>query len=392
MMKKIIALMLAAAMLCACQQTPQNVKDKEHHENSEIVVSQEKIPPAELAQSSEQALKESYNQIKLENIRPDLPEQIEKLSFKQISGFEENYKSVLDSVFGKSGWDAAKVEKKTSPEPEDMTTYTFSDADKQLYGCVGDNGLVVFIKPDSFGDPFAAQSQTEKIIHADRGENLDEQYELIDGKLSVREAKEYAEKWLAENYKQYEPDFDLSVKTMIVRKTQSAYCYDITVQKKYNGTPLDELALVSEPDDPRHLKYSISKIRMTMHRKNEISSFTNGCGIVKPIKNGRLKELLSLQSALRLCQDKFTAYNELKINALGLKYTIEPVYESDDKYDHAHRGREFKSRLVWAFVIDVPHEQKIQNGQTDTFGDIRKYIYVDAQTGEIEFDFDGVIQ
>ncbi len=391
-MKKLITVILAAAMLCACQQTPQNVKDKGHYENSGIAVSKEMISPSQLEESSQQALEENYNQIKLENIKLALPEQVEKLSFGQVSGFEESYKSVFDSVFGKGGWDAAKVAKKTSDEPEDMTTYTFSDENKQLYGCVGDNGLIAFVKPDSFADPFAAQSQTEKIIHVDRGEGTDEQYELIDGKVSVSEAKQYAEKWLNEYYRQYEPDYDFCVKTIIVRKTQNAHCYEITVQKKYKGTSLDELAMISMPDDPKHIKYSVSKITMTMHRKNEISSFTNGCGIIKPIKKGSENELLSLKSALKLCQDKFTAYNELKINAIGLKYTIEPVYEKDDKYDHAHRGRLFGSRLVWEFVMDVPHEQKLQNGQTDTFGDIRKYIYVDAQTGEIEFDFDGIIQ
>jgi hypothetical protein len=44
-------------------------------------------------------------------------------------------------------------------------------------------------------------------------------------------------------------------------------------------------------------------------------------------------------------------------------------------------GREFDSNPVWEIEISTPLEM----------GDIRKYIIIDAVTGECNFDFNGVI-
>ncbi len=112
----------------------------------------------------------------------------------------------------------------------------------------------------------------------------------------------------------------------------------------------------------------------------------------KTDKKSSVDKLISLETALKKCQDKFTAHNEIRISYISLKYTIEPIYDTDDKYVYYHAGRKFDSHILWEFVIDVPHDRLKNKGEKDTHGDVRKYIYVDAQTGEIEFDFDGVIQ
>ena len=132
------------------------------------------------------------------------------------------------------------------------------------------------------------------------------------------------------------------------------------------------------------VKNSVSKLSLTIHKRADISSFTNGAGIVKPTVTEQVKELLSLQSVMDICQDKFSAYNEIRIKSIGLKYTVEPVYSENDKYNGAYydAGRKFTSHILGELVV----------GQSETDPQRRKikYIYVDAQTGEIDFDFDGV--
>ena len=96
-------------------------------------------------------------------------------------------------------------------------------------------------------------------------------------------------------------------------------------------------------------------------------------------------QLLSLQSVLELCRDKFTAYNEINLRSIALKYTIEPVYSPDDPYKSLdYAGKRFSSHIIWELLVD-DRENK------DKAPTKLKYIFVDAQTGEISFDFDGVI-
>ncbi|MBQ2580778.1 MAG: hypothetical protein II574_04020, partial [Ruminococcus sp.] len=383
MRSRIAIIMLLVICLCccvSCRQVPGNVKDKEHFSNSEISISPQYISPSELNSTSAEALRGNYNQIRLENIQLSLPTQLSEVGFEQISGFEKEYEKLFSSAFGSSVLSTEKIQKVRTPEPDDMLTYQFRNDDKKIYGCVGDNGFFTFIKPDCYDDPYAYDCETVKIIHVDRNEPADDVYELLDGKLSVSDAITYAREWLNKNYAEYEKDFDMNVKTVIVRKAQKGYCFDITAEKRYMGTPLDELALISDPKDPKTLKYTVSKLKLTMHRKHDISSFTNGCGIIRPIKKGTVDKLISLETALKKCQDKFTAHNEIRISSISLKYTIEPIYDTDDKYVYYHAGRKFVSHILWEFVIDVPHDRLKNKGEKDTHGDVRKYIYVDAQT------------
>ena len=82
--------------------------------------------------------------------------------------------------------------------------------------------------------------------------------------------------------------------------------------------------------------------------------------------------------------DKFTAFNEISVKSIGLKYTAEPIYSESDKYKNAYYDpdRKFTSHILWELIVGTGEREKSDNKV--------RYIYVDAQTGEVEFDFDGV--
>ena len=341
-MKRIISMILACLMLTACAKTPENVKSQKHYENSEVNVTTEMIAPKDLQSSSENALNIQQKQFRIDGVKLDLPSKLSLLELTQISGFEGNCEKVFDDMLGKDIWHSEKIVKQQASEQNPMTAYSFRNESKKLYGCVGDNGFITFIKPECFDDPYTVQAETVKVYDVSKGELSGDRYRLADGEYSI-----------------------------------------VSVQKLFEGVPLDDIMIMHGSDDPK-VKNSVSKLDLTIHKRADISSFTNGVGIVKPSVRQEVNELLSLQSVMDICKNKFSAYNEIRVKSIGLKYTVEPVYSENDKYKKAYydAGRKFTSHILWELVAEMGEQDKSDNKI--------RYIYADAQTGEIEFDFDGV--
>ena len=91
---------------------------------------------------------------------------------------------------------------------------------------------------------------------------------------------------------------------------------------------------------------------------------------------------------------KFTDFNSKEIiSGAKLVYTMQPVYTKDDPdrkflqvyYD---AGMEFKGALVWQLALDFPESVLSGSPELADSGNIKKYIQVDALTGEMHFEFD----
>ena len=384
-MKKKLAVILAAVMLTACAKAPENVKEKKHYENSEVAVTREMISPKELQSSSEKVLNKQQKQFRIDRARLELPSKISALEFTQISGFEKNYERVFDDMLGRELWSGEKVDKQTaSKENGGMTTYSFRNESKKMYACTGDNGFITFIKPESFDDPYTTEAETVRVYDVSKGQTSGDKYRLTDGEYSIAEAVSFTEKWIKENYAKYEPDYEMKVKNVTVKKSGGSFCFAVCVGKKFEGVSLDSLAIIAQKDEQKKVKNTISKLDLTIHKRADVSSFTNGVGMIRPIVKSEINELLSLQSVMDICMDKFTAFNEISVKSIGLKYTAEPIYTESDKYKNAYYnpGRKFTSHILWELIVGTGEREKSDNKV--------RYIYVDAQTGEVEFDFDGI--
>ena len=150
--------LLAAALaviLAGCAQTPDSVRssaEKDSKERNEITAIQY-ISSNKLSDDIDNALDKSYTQFDLrENISVKLPEDYCEVDFTQISDYEENYEKIMTRIFGK---DVLDRENTVHDETGDgMVSYSFSDDDGKMYGCVGNNGFICFAKPSAFDDLF----------------------------------------------------------------------------------------------------------------------------------------------------------------------------------------------------------------------------------------------
>lgn len=136
-----------------------------------------------------------------------------------------------------------------------------------------------------------------------------------------------------------------------------------------------------------YLEYEIS---IQMLSVNSIDSFTTGSGMLIPKVEEKINECISLESALNFCENTFTEFRDITISDIDIMYTLIPIYETDTDGNNFLSG--YNSRPVWEFIIDVPSEDFLAKGEVNTYGDTRKYIYIDMVIGEVHYNFDIVKQ
>ena len=115
----------------------------------------------------------------------------------------------------------------------------------------------------------------------------------------------------------------------------------------------------------------------------DYSWLSTGDGTVVPTEGQKTEELASLSGALGYIEKTLTDFNEpLNIDKINLVYIIEPLYDTGMgkkvRYDTA--GSSSKGSLAWQFIIDAPSREK-----APVKGALQKYILVNAETGEIEY-------
>ena len=381
-----------AVVLAGCAQTPDSVRfsaEKDSKERNEITAIQY-ISSNKLSDDIDNALDKSYTQFDLrENISVKLPEDYCEVDFTQISDYEENYEKIMTRIFGK---DVLDRENTVHDETGDgMVSYSLSDDDEKMYGCVGNNGFICFAKPSAFDDLFNGGNRV-KIYHIDRNDDLSDSYELDGTSVTIKQAADFAQDWLDKNSADLEPDLEIAVKTIIVRQSdQGIYSFDIHASKKYNGVLLDNLVQMTDTSDESmsKMKYITQGIYMQMFKSDEIGSLTNGNGILIPKKERSVDKIISLSSAMGFIENTFTDFNEkMEISAIDLKYTLTPLNDNKNGQSCYDAGIKFDSHLVWEFVMDVPENEMPVGDEYSSAGNIQRFIYLDAESGDLDYEFD----
>lgn len=399
-MKKIIPLLLLISTIFGCAEVPDEVRnDMNSYRNEERKDFENLgftyVNISELVETSEAALSKEYTQFKIsDKVTLSDSEDIYLMSFEKAD-FSDNISEQFDNAMRLFFEDSEINEQQTERiEDGDENYVMFDDTEKKVYGCVDNNGFISILKPDLYDVSFSFDGTNVKIYHVDRKEDLSDEYQLSDGKCSVEDAVNYVNGWLDTEYRKFSPEYDYEVETVIVREHEENYSYQFLVHALYKGVPIDSYTREAEWIDGEftgRMRYWDYGIQLQMVNINEISLFTNGIGILIPQENEKIEECISLESALDYCENTFADFKNVTISDIDIMYTLTPVYDEsnaseDDPFNFELIG--YDSHPVWEFVIDVPPEDFLANGEVNTYGDIRKYIYIDMVTGELNYNFD----
>lgn len=391
-MKQFLAAIIPMLMFFGCASVPNEVKDdmssyydaeSDKSDDSDFTY----INIADLSDNAETAIGKEYKQFTIsDKINFTQPSELNIMSFIKVIGFSEKTDEAIGLFYTDQELSAQ------NPEKDDKRFMFYNETDK-LYGCARDDGFIAVLKPDAFDISFSYSEPNVKIYHPARYGDLSDEYELNDGKCSVKNAVEYVNNWLETEYKPLCPNFDYKVNTVIVREHNNNYLYQFLAESSYKGVPVDSYTREPEIKDGQHtgkMSYVDYGIQIQMLNVNSIDSFTNLMGMIEPTVIENIDECISLESALNFCENTFTDFRDVTISDIDIMYTLNPVYETDDEGNLFVNG--YNSRPVWEFIIDVPPEDFLADGDINTYGDMRKYIYIDMVTGELKYNLDIVKQ
>lgn len=388
-MKRILLIVISVVTLTfsGCASVPQGVKS-----NMEKYNSQEKeqsdfkfsyIDISNLQSTSQEALLKNYGQFEIsDNINLKQPSEINIMSFKPVSGFLSNSHKAMNLFFTEDQLSKQKIY-------NDGYYYEFSNENEKLYCSVCDDGFIAMLNPETFDISFSYSEPNLKVYHIDRKDNLKDEYQLNDQKCTVEEAVEYVDNWLDTKYKTFSNNLDYNVKTVIVREHNNKYLFEFSVEALYNEIPIDSYTAEMDESSEKMI-FDNYRIEIQMINKNSIDSFTNRTNGLIPSVEESLNECISLESALEYCQHTFTDFKNIEISDIGIIYTLSPVYE----YDSEQRPYivKYNSHPVWEFIMDVLPEEILSEGQVNTNGYLRRYIYIDMVTGECNYNFNIISQ
>ena len=416
-MKRITAILAAAliaAAMAGCNEVPEDVRSRregwqsaiDQAGGSEYPTEADLISADELQSDIQNALSDKYrNFILSDNIKVELPEEFAECSFTQVTDFDSNAEALAERFFSADEMSNVELKKVSEPAaaasddpehnadeyPNIINCRSYRDEEQKLHISVWDNGFFCLMKP-SFFDTLGADGKFYKLYHVDRSDDLSDTYTLGDKEVSVKEAADSAQKWVDDNYARFEPDYKFRVKTVIVKYNDlGEYMFTIRISKSYKGIYLDELREVTDnsikrPDGQKnYFRYVNTLNYLEIQMKTECfpEYFSNPTGTLIPKEEKKLGKVVSLSSALGLIEKKFTDFDEpYTINDINLKYMLYPEYDFKSGKFYNTAGNNYSARIVWEFVIDVPQEQ----GSTNN--DVRRFICVDAETGEISFEFE----
>lgn len=388
-MKRILLIVISVVTLIfsGCASVPQGVKSNmekyniQEKEQSDFKFSY--IDISNLQSTSQEALLKNYGQFEIsDNINLKQPSEINIMSFKPVSGFLSNSHKAMNLFFTEDQLSKQKIY-------NDGYYYEFSNENEKLYCSVCDDGFIAMLNPETFDISFSYSEPNLKVYHIDRKDNLKDEYQLNDQKCTVEEAVEYVDNWLDTKYKTFSNNLDYNVKTVIVREHNNKYLFEFSVEALYNEIPIDSYTAEMDESSEKMI-FDNYRIEIQMINKNSIDSFTNRTNGLIPSVEESLNECISLESALEYCQHTFTDFKNIEISDIGIIYTLSPVYE----YDSEQRPYivKYNSHPVWEFIMDVSPEEILSEGQVNTNGYLRRYIYIDMVTGECNYNFNIISQ
>ena len=407
-MKKILCCflcgILALSAVTGCAKTPGEVKANMSNYNSNPgsvkTAGPEYSGAPDILKNENEVLQKKYQNLIMPSklsIRP--VSSIPVVTFRQTSGFEKKYRAVMSLFF-----DTATLARQKIKYTEDNRIYSnrfsFVNPSEKISATVCGSGLVLMRKADAFDLQMNDVAyERVNLIHVDRGENTNAAYQLLDKKYSVADAVEYINRWMTEKWAPLEPGFTFRVKTVIVRKLdQKHFYYEITVEKLYKGIALDEIRDVQHKIDKNGPYFTCTQnfVSIEMMTSGTISSFNSSFGIYEIAKEDTsANRYVTLKSAADKVEEKLSGFKNIRISDIHLKYTLCPVYDHTVIYEDKEKTKGFSkqniqtpgitvtSRPVYAFVIDADPKEYEEKGRIFQ-GDLRKYVTVDAVTGELQ--------
>lgn len=218
-----------------------------------------------------------------------------------------------------------------------------------------------------------------KQIYDISDENIPEDtYQLVDGRLSIKDAVAKVEQCINTDYHYVKSDFfDNKVYKVEVRSLDdNIYYYQFYLASYYNGIRLcKEKGGGIIYDDTEDLEYTpfAECHTASMMRANCIDYIWSCCNHYVAIEENEVNtEFISLQYACQLLSESVSESKVFEIDEINLEYETDFYKEAGERGEQGFMGQ-VKCHPVYSFRVSNPH--------ISGYGEM--FFYVDALTGKV---------
>lgn len=194
---------------------------------------------------------------------------------------------------------------------------TKSDEDKRYCHVPCDMDYVVFMRGKLFELMEDLETESEPIkIYYSNGDNLDDEYQLSNGKISVGNAITFVEKYFAELYPyNIYPEIKEKVHHVnVLNIGKGIYGYEFSMVREFGGLIADAECMITGIN-----KEVYDTTKVTMVETNDIDMrIGSGNGHVMEKGDDVLSEVVSLKSALELVSSKICSNSKYEIKEISM--------------------------------------------------------------------------
>ncbi len=385
-MKRAIAILLTLILLSGCNQTPeqvmQNAKERSNIvDNPTLDIKLEKASLSEISKTVENVLSTNYGSLILPKDIFVSDNKVYNLNFAYINDFTSKKEEVVGLFF--NDIDNNKLILHTDNVGE---WFQYGDASSDGYCLTGDfDGFIGYIKN--------ASGSWDDCLYSEIKAKYNPVFEYSNDALTlngvqtwISEQLDFINSFLYDKYAKIDIDFDFRITDIYVReKSNGENILEFNVARTYQD--VDIISRNMTNDELLNGKLGMS-MRIFIEKPNEICAFQLGEGIYNVTENKKIKEIITLDCAIRLLQKKLTGNSVFKLDKINLEYILLRDPKLPDEIGNDGSISKYNapySKLVWRFVF-TPNEKDLIDSNTGK----RRYrnrvmeIYIDAITGEID--------
>lgn len=381
--RAICAVILFLMLLCVgCQETPKEVLGR-----MEGYGTNEQISSTEVKRCGVKELKQtnvSEASAGLDNMTlPESPDfsNIESLAILDMS-YEETFEDHLDKFVNL--FDINKSTIQVNDHGAGKTDlYESDDPDTRTYFALENDGFISYISDLTYS---YINDQIKKV---DTNETYDvciddlagKNVAFEDGEVPITDMIDMAERWLSKEI----PIEGCSYRVSEVYVRDMEYGNKEATQLSmglnilYNGVRLNPYIIKFEDGDKNRVELSYTGAEANYEGKNKLTYFANFNGKLRINSAEPVSEVISLQSAVQILNEKIAGFTELKIDRLIPMYALFPQYP-DKKTAFGSPGQKVVGRPVYAFLINLD-SQGISNFGINRTAEL--FFCVDMVTGEV---------
>ncbi len=385
-MKVCSILLCLAVLLCGCQEAPKEVQERMDRYGDNKQVNTEELRRCTVEELK--TTKVSDLQIDLDNMT--LPEDVDFSQIESIAvldlAYEDAFTDNRDKYIKMFNIDESTIHVNNHGAGK-TDLYESDDASAKKYFAIENSGFISYISGMTYAyiKDEVKKVDTVETYEVGRDDLSQKSVAFEQEEVPLADMISAAESWLEKNMP-LDP-FDYRISDVYVRDLKFSKAnkkqLSLSAYIVYGGILLDPYT-ASFDDDTGKVSMSQTGVNMDYDSRDKLTFFSNGHGRIKINAAEQVTEVIDLESAVRLVNDKLASFHELKVSKLLPLYALYPKYQTEETA-FASPGQKVEGRPVYAFLINMDKEGPSEFGIRRS---AEHYVYVDMVTGEITTDFE----